>query len=123
MDSMNELLVISWSMPPVLGPRSLQVARTLKGLKNLGWNPTVVCVDPKSLSSRFKLDPELEAFYHGDYDVVPVETPSYRFSARAAIRFFPLLAKFPDRERWWAQNCASVADQLVSRKNFSAMIS
>jgi len=33
----NRLLAICWDMPPLSGPRAVQVSRTVKHLVPLGW--------------------------------------------------------------------------------------
>ena len=44
----RRLLAISWDMPPLSGPRAVQVSRTLKHLVPLGWESSVVCFGPRS---------------------------------------------------------------------------
>ena len=44
---MKRLLAISWEMPPIYGPRAMQVTRVLGELPALGWSPAVVCMDPR----------------------------------------------------------------------------
>ncbi len=55
----KRLLAISWDMPPLSGPRAVQVSRTLKQLVPLGWESSVVCFGPRS--PRYNQDPELAA--------------------------------------------------------------
>jgi glycosyltransferase involved in cell wall biosynthesis len=67
--SMKVLLAISWAMPPMLFPRSVQVSRTLMALSRRGWEVTVVCGDPQSTPY---IDPSLEKLYGDCYKTIPV---------------------------------------------------
>ena len=42
----GRILALSWMMPPLVFPRSMQVARTLKTLKQFGWCTTVITALP-----------------------------------------------------------------------------
>ena len=68
----KKLLVISWAMPPMVFPRSIQVARTLMALDRLGWKSTVLCVDRINVPDETPVDPELERLYGASYRIVPV---------------------------------------------------
>ncbi|MFZ2098689.1 MAG: hypothetical protein WAV05_18815 [Anaerolineales bacterium] len=66
---MKALLAVSWAMPPMLFPRSVQVSRTLMALSRRGWEITVVCGD---LQSTTYIDPSLEKLYGGCYKTIRV---------------------------------------------------
>ena len=51
---MKRLLAISWEMPPLSGPRAVQVTRTLTALGELGWHSRVICFGPTS--ERYQQD-------------------------------------------------------------------
>ncbi len=68
---MKELLAVSWAMPPMLFPRSIQVSRTLTVLARNGWKVTVVCSDPQSAPS---IDYSLQKLYEGNYKTIPVSS-------------------------------------------------
>ena len=53
----RRLLAVSWDMPPLSGPRAVQVSRTLKHLVPLGWKSWVVAFGPRS--NRYNQDHEL----------------------------------------------------------------
>jgi hypothetical protein len=53
----RRLLAICWDMPPLSGPRAIQVSRLLKHLVPLGWESSVVSFGPRS--GRYNQDREL----------------------------------------------------------------
>jgi hypothetical protein len=67
------LVAVSWCLPPVLLPRSVQVARTLKGLRRRGWDTTVVTPLLKTLPELPVIDPGLDAMYGREYATAPVD--------------------------------------------------
>ena len=70
----RRLLAISWDMPPLSGPRAVQVSRTLKQLVTLGWESWVVCFGPRS--SRYHQDRELASRLRAPAGVTLVPVPS-----------------------------------------------
>ena len=85
-------------MPPMLAPRSVQVARTLKGLKKLGWSSTVVTSSLKDLRGEV-VDPQLTDVYGANFTLVPVSLP------RVDQEFGPRLARW--RSRWSGESALS----------------
>ena len=75
------LIAVSYCLPPMLMPRSIQVSRLLDHTRRLGWDPVVVTPDrpPATLT----LDPVLDRHYHGRFR-----------RAEVAVRTEPKLA-------WW----------------------
>lgn len=122
-DALRQLLVICWQMPPLLGPRSLQVSRTLRQLVRLGWRSTVICVDPRPGGPLLRDAPGL-AEHPGD-GVVLERIPSLEesFPLRAAWRLCPPLGKLPDRQRVWVGPAVRLATRLASHTRYDAMIS
>jgi hypothetical protein len=53
----RRLLAISWDIPPMSGPRAVQVSRLLNHLVPLGWESTVIGFTPAS--NRYNPDPDL----------------------------------------------------------------
>lgn len=66
----KKLLAISWAMPPMLYPRSIQVARVLSQLHKLGWEITVICNTPQHTN---KNDPSLSILYDNSYKKIYIE--------------------------------------------------
>lgn len=74
----KKILVISWCMPPMVFPRSIQVARLLAALRQRGWESTVVCGDPTEETNTL-LDDELERRYAQGYTLMKTRSskPAY----------------------------------------------
>jgi glycosyltransferase involved in cell wall biosynthesis len=69
----QHLIAVSWCMPPAQFPRSIQVARLLKGLKPLGWSSTVVTPSIECAGEGGPVDPTLADFYSPHYDLATVD--------------------------------------------------
>jgi hypothetical protein len=95
----KRLLAICWDMPPLSGPRAVQVSRLVKHLVPLGWESTVVCFGPRS--RRYQQDPELAARLRAPAGVTLVPVPSLeeRWFFRALWRIAPPIKLLPD-EKW-----------------------
>jgi glycosyltransferase involved in cell wall biosynthesis len=65
----KRLLAVSWAMPPMLFPRSIQVSRLLGTLKEYGWEITVICSDPEQSGN---LDTSLTGPYANRYETICV---------------------------------------------------
>ncbi len=66
---LKNLLAVSWCMPPMLFPRSIQVSRVLAALARIGWQSTVVCGDPHSAGNQ---DNSLADLYADCYETIHV---------------------------------------------------
>lgn len=110
-------------MPPLSGPRAVQVTRTLAALPEYGWRSRVICFGPRS--DRYHQDHRvsLEALSGGHASLVPVASPEEWFVFRALWRIAPPLKHFPDEKRVWmpaalqaarAALAAAPADVIVS---------
>jgi hypothetical protein len=73
----KRLLAISWMMPPLVYPRSIQVSRTLKGLRARGWTTDVVSIKPVN-SSKHALDARLAEIYNGEYSLHTLDLHAWR---------------------------------------------
>jgi glycosyltransferase involved in cell wall biosynthesis len=109
-EATKRLLVVSWCMPPMLYPRSIQVSRILTGLAHLGWKSTVICGDPGTYPDQVTLDTTLESIYSPFYDQVQVPIPDLHGDA----------PDFLYRE-WLKPGTKVVRDQL-KKNQFSALI-
>ena len=119
----KQLLAVSWALPPILQPRALQVALTLKHLNGLGWRATAVCADPTSVARWVPLDPGLQTAYDGAYDVRRVTSWEASAAARVLFRLFPPLARRPDVSRPWLEGAVRAGNALLAGGGFSAMAS
>jgi len=119
----KRLLAINWDMPPLSGPRAVQVSRTLKHLVALGWESTVVCFLPRS--SRYNQDPELAARLSADGGVslAPVPSLEERAFFRALWRIAPPIKLLPDEKWVWVADAARVAHRLNAERRFDVLVS
>lgn len=103
------LLAVSWCMPPALFPRSVQVARLLRGLRPLGWTSRVVTPPVSEPGVAAAVDPSLATLYRDglDYALVPVGVD------RVDPRFGPAWARW--RQRWRGEHRLSDEDLWVKR--------
>ncbi len=65
----RNLLAVSWAMPPMLFPRSIQVSRSLRALEKRGWQIKVICADPGPVGI---MDQSLLELYAGHYETIRV---------------------------------------------------
>ena len=119
----KRLLAISWDMPPLSGPRAVQVSRTVKHLVPLGWESAVVCFGPRS--RRYNQDPDLAARLRSPAGVtlVPVPSPEERWWFRALWRLVPPIKRLPDEKWVWIARASRVARQLAARQRFDVLVS
>ncbi|MGH9143537.1 MAG: glycosyltransferase [Vicinamibacterales bacterium] len=119
----KRVLAISWDMPPLSGPRAVQVSRTLTQLVPLGWESTVVCFGPRS--QRYQQDPELASRLLPPSGVTLVRLPSLeeRWPFRALWRLVPPIKQLPDEKRVWIAPASRVARQLAADRSFDVLVS
>lgn len=120
---MRRLLAISWDMPPLSGPRAVQVSRTLKFLVPLGWQSSVVCFGPRS--NRYNQDVELAAALRPPDGVALVHVPSLeeRGFFRALWRVAPPIKRLPDEKWVWIGAATRAALKLAAEQPFAALVS
>ena len=120
---MSRLLAISWDMPPLSGPRAVQVSRTLKQIVALGWESWVVCFGPRS--SRYHQDPVLASSLRAPAGVTLVPVPSLeeRLVFRALWRMVPPLKLLPDEKWVWIGAAARAAQRLAAERGFDVLVS
>ena len=120
---MRRLLAISWEMPPLSGPRAVQVSRTLKYLVPLGWQSSVVCFGARS--RRYNQDEELAGrlLEPNGVALVPVHSAEERLFLRALWRLVPPLKQLPDEKWVWIRAATRAAVRLAAEQPFAALIS
>ena len=111
---MKQLLAISWEMPPLSGPRAVQVTRTLSALGDLGWRSRVVCFGPRS--DRYQQDYRVpvEQLSHGAVTRLPVASPEEWLLIRALWRLCPPLKHQPDEKRVWLPGALAEARRALA---------
>ena len=103
----KRLLAVCWEMPPLSGPRAVQVSRTLAQLASLGWESTAVCFGPRS--QRYLQDAELAS----------------RLRAPAGVTLFPVrsledvddLGKGSRLERRPGRVSFAIFDHAIARRH------
>ncbi len=119
---LKKLLAVSWATPPLLFPRSIQVARTLKGLSLFGWQADVLRAAPQAISS-VRLDPALEEKYAPFYRAVSVASDEEALFWRVLRKAFFFFDQSPFFQRTWMQGAIQKGLQLLAAERFSAIIS
>jgi glycosyltransferase involved in cell wall biosynthesis len=119
----RNLLAVSWDMPPMSGPRAVQVSRTLKHLVPLGWDSWVVCFRPKS--DRYNQDADLALRLQAPRGVTLVPVPSLeeQLVCRAAWRLVPPLKLLPDEKWVWIRAATRAALQVAAGRPFDRLVS
>jgi len=121
-DRSRRLLAVSWEMPPLSGPRAVQVSQTLNALVALGWESSVVCFGPRS--NRYSQDHALAARLRTrGVTLVPVPSLEERFVFRALWRLVPRLKIMPDEKRVWIRAAVRAARRAVSERGFDVLVS
>jgi hypothetical protein len=117
---MRRLLAVSWEMPPMYGPRATQVARTLAALVPLGWQPTVVCLDPRRGGPNWR--DGVDATPLPGVDVIRVKSPEEWMIVRALWRIAPGLRDRPDSKWVWIGRAVDAATKAASRSRFDGLV-
>ena len=118
----RRLLAISWDMPPLSGPRAVQVSRLLAHLAPLGWESTVVCVGARS--PRYNQDDELAGRLKSDaVRLVHVPSREERLLFRALWRIVPPVKLLPDEKWVWIGPAARAARRLAQGGRFDRLVS
>jgi glycosyltransferase involved in cell wall biosynthesis len=119
----RELLAISWEMPPLSGPRAVQVTRTLAALPQFGWRSRVICFGPRSNRYHQDFRVSLEALSGGHASLMPVPSPEEWFVFRALWRVAPPLKHLPDEKRVWMPGALRAARQALAAAPAHAIVS
>jgi glycosyltransferase involved in cell wall biosynthesis len=110
-------------MPPLVFPRSIQIARTLKTLRARGWTTHVVTIDPNRVKDPV-CDQRFASVYAREYTLHPIDILSEE-GRRERI--------FDRKSRWeapvnkpednaWLRRAARQADRLLRRRGFDALV-
>ncbi len=121
---MKRLLALSWCMPPIVMPRSIQVSRLLASLTDFDWQVDVVCVDHTSLRpERIILDDSFNRPANGRVKKYPVPSLEDWILVRGLIRIFPAIAYLPDTRYVWKNAAFRKCDLLAASTKYDAFIS
>ncbi len=103
------------------GPRATQVSRTLGALVTLGWQPTVVCLDPRRGGPNWRdgADPIIPR----GVDVMRVKSPEEWTLVRALWRLVPALRDRPDPKWVWIRRASVAAIDAAAGTSFDGVVS
>lgn len=122
---MKNLLIVSYCFPPQLTPESLLLLRRVKELARLGWNLTVLTIDPDSTLER--LDPRLEESLPSSLQVLRPGRPLYPlFAAKVLAKLIlkPLtFLGLPEMQFPWYLFGLRAGRRLVQERKFTAIYS
>ncbi|HJZ78050.1 MAG TPA: glycosyltransferase [Vicinamibacterales bacterium] len=119
----GRILAICWDMPPLSGPRAVQVSRTLKHLVPLGWESSVICFSPRS--GRYNQDDDLAQRLRMPVGVrlVRVRSPEERFVFRALWRIVPPAKLLPDEKWVWIPAATRAGRRVVDEQQVDRIVS
>jgi Glycosyl transferase 4-like domain len=117
---MKRLLAVSWEMPPMYGPRATQVARTLGALASRGWQPTVVCLDPRRGGPNWR--DGVDVAVPGGVETIRVTSPEEWAIVRALWRLMPSLRDRPDPKWVWVKRAAAAAATAAAQAAFDGLV-
>jgi glycosyltransferase involved in cell wall biosynthesis len=120
---LKRLLAISWEMPPLSGPRAVQVTRLLRYLVPLGWASTVICFGPRS--NRYNQDYVIDPASGTDeaIELVRVPSPEESLLVRALWRVCPPVKLLPDEKSVWIGRAVAAARLRLAAGSFDALVS
>lgn len=119
----RRLLALTWMMPPLIFPRSLQIARTLRALSGRGWHTTVIAVPPAVEPSAAQ-DLRLERFYEGSYEIEYVEPREDVEPSPLWLRVARRLRKARNyREPNWVRRAARALSRRIKADRPDALVS
>lgn len=114
-----QVVAVSWTVPPIVLPRSIQVSRTLADLHRRGWETHVLAAPLDANNPAIPHDDALKALYEGTYRHWNVEfredrqpSPLWRRFVRYHQRFRPSY----DNANW-IYRCAETARQILRNRD------
>ena len=119
---MKRLLAVSWSLPPLLGARSVQVGRTLNALASYDWKIKVLTAALPSYPADSQLDFQLADQYLRNLEVVRIKAPLTYTLLFLLRKFFPKLAPMPDDQVVWIRRLMLEVKNNFQQEDFEALI-
>ena len=118
----GRLLVLSWAMPPLVFPRSLQISRLLKALGDLGWQSIVVTLLPDAEPSALQ-DPELARLYAGRYGLRTIDSREAIVPSPLWLRLWRRIRQLDDvtMDNWRRRAERALRDELA-RNQYDALV-
>lgn len=111
-------------MPPALYPRSIQVARLLKGLDDLGYRTTVVTPRLADLPETDLMDHMLRNLYAGYYTLMPVDLSQRDLEPGNSWKFWwrRMTMRDLDDDEIWAERAAMATKAAAVADGCDALI-
>src|SRR5262245_36750338 len=106
-------------MPPMYGPRAIQVSRALAALAPLGWRTTAICLAPRRGGPHWfegAIEPPK------DVELVRVPSPEEWMPVRIGWRLAPWLRDYPDSTRVWVSRATRAALDASAAGGFAGLI-
>jgi glycosyltransferase involved in cell wall biosynthesis len=119
----SRLLAISWEMPPLSGPRAIQVSRLLAALTGQGWTSRVIAVQPRPGGPLLRDTPGAPVFDAEGVDVSRVPSPQEGIAYRTAMKVVPGLAHRPDRQSGWIPAAVREAERWMRAEHYDCLVS
>ena len=111
---MNRILAISWCLPPLVAPQSIQMARSLRSLSEK-FEVTALCAELRSTQMR---DDVLAQWYNNSFNRIAVSEEAPRRSLLGRLR-----RQIQFSEDHWATRTIERAEQLHASTPFDVVIS
>lgn len=110
-------------MPPLSGPRAVQVTRTLCALGALGWRSRVICFQPRSTRYQQDYRVSLEELSHGRAVRLAVPSPEEWLLVRMLWRAAPPLKHVPDEKIVWLPSALHEARRALAAEPADVIVS
>ena len=122
---LRRLLAVSWAMPPMLLPRSIQVSRLLRALPSVGWTASVICARPSEPIPGVFMDEHFATRMRGGYELRPVTYGMDRISL--VLARCGLLRRIPsaghEADEAWRGSATRAVMTEIKRTSPAAMVS
>lgn len=115
---MKKILAISYFLPPLLYPQSIQIGRLIEGLKRQ-FDLVVVTADQYGGPRDAALAPEL---FDGVGEVIRIHRDDNIYLNYLKNAWLPLLYQRPDIYRGWMKQAFRAVDLAASRHRFDAVV-
>lgn len=115
----KRIVAVSWTLPPIVLPRSIQISRLLVALERRGWSSTVLTAPVDSNDPTIPRDRILAAHYEGRYKQIEVEYREARAPSPFTKRLYRLLhgVKDVDDANWVERVSLAALRELASRED------
>jgi hypothetical protein len=114
----KKILAVSYYLPPLLYPQSIQIGRLVEGLKRQ-FNMVLVTADQRGGPRDDSLEPGL---FDGVEDVIRIPRRDNLYFNYAKNNWLPLLYQRPDIYRTWMRQAFRAVDRASRHHQFDAIV-